>query len=175
MLVLLADWYYNVHKWNLLSLFVDCVLLIIAFQFQEQERRRKAEVAAHSALNGPRVRAYEFAGPDFEVSFFPPRNWACAHARSCTCLSCGHWTSGRTWASSGTRTIGMLLMRMRSMAHAPMTHVIDDQSVDIAMLPHAMCHDRSTSAEYIVCVNGCRHGIFKTLSLSLEAIKGGRY
>ena len=34
---------------------------------QEQERRRKAEVAAHSALNGPRVRAYEFAGPDFEV------------------------------------------------------------------------------------------------------------
>ncbi len=34
---------------------------------QEQERRRKAESAAHSALNGPRVRAYEFAGPDFEV------------------------------------------------------------------------------------------------------------
>ena len=34
---------------------------------QEQERRRKAEVAAHSALNGPRVRAYEYAGPDFEV------------------------------------------------------------------------------------------------------------
>lgn len=35
---------------------------------QEQERRRKAEVAAHSALNGPRVRAFEYAGPDFEVS-----------------------------------------------------------------------------------------------------------
>ena len=34
---------------------------------QEQERRRKAEAAAHSALNGPRVRAYEYAGPDFEV------------------------------------------------------------------------------------------------------------
>lgn len=37
------------------------------FCMQEQERRRKAEVAAHSALNGPRVRAFEFAGPDFEV------------------------------------------------------------------------------------------------------------
>lgn len=36
---------------------------------QEQERRRKAEVAAHSALNGPRVRAYEYAGPDFEVRY----------------------------------------------------------------------------------------------------------
>ena len=72
-------------------------------------------------------------------------------------------------------------MRMRNMGARtpwlthPMAHVIDDQSVDIAMLPHAMCHDRATSAECIVCVNGCRHGIFKTLSLSLEAIKGGRY
>ena len=35
---------------------------------QEQDRRRKAEVAAHSALNGPRVRAFEYAGPDFEVN-----------------------------------------------------------------------------------------------------------
>lgn len=25
-------------------------------------------MAAHSALNGPRVRAFEYAGPDFEVS-----------------------------------------------------------------------------------------------------------
>lgn len=30
------------------------------------EKRRKAELAAHSALNGPRVRAYQYAGPDFE-------------------------------------------------------------------------------------------------------------
>ena len=36
---------------------------------QEQERRRKAEVAAHSALNGPRVRAFEYAGPDFQVRY----------------------------------------------------------------------------------------------------------
>lgn len=42
---------------------------------QEQERRRKAEVAAHSALNGPRVRAYEFAGPDFEVRWRPLQAW----------------------------------------------------------------------------------------------------
>ena len=35
---------------------------------QETERRRKAEVAAHAAMNGPRVRAFEYAGPDFEVS-----------------------------------------------------------------------------------------------------------
>ena len=34
---------------------------------QEQERRRKAERAAHSALNGPRVMAYEYSGPDFQV------------------------------------------------------------------------------------------------------------
>ena len=33
---------------------------------QEIEKRRKAEVAAHAALNGPRVRAYQYAGPDFE-------------------------------------------------------------------------------------------------------------
>lgn len=35
---------------------------------KETERRHKAEVAAHAAMNGPRVRAYEYAGPDFEVS-----------------------------------------------------------------------------------------------------------
>ena len=34
---------------------------------QEQERRRKAELAAHSAMNGQRVKAFEYAGPDFEV------------------------------------------------------------------------------------------------------------
>ena len=42
-------------------------IMFVCLCSQEQERRRKAEVAAHSALNGPRVRAYEFAGPDFEV------------------------------------------------------------------------------------------------------------
>jgi collagen type IV alpha-3-binding protein len=33
---------------------------------KEVEKRRKAELAAHAALNGPRVRAYQYAGPDFE-------------------------------------------------------------------------------------------------------------
>eukprot|EP00731_Ephydatia_muelleri_P016776 Em0009g1200a len=33
---------------------------------KETERRHKAEVAAHAAMNGPRVRAFEYAGPDFE-------------------------------------------------------------------------------------------------------------
>ena len=44
------------------------VYLCYCLVMQEQERRRKAETAAHNALNGPRVRAYEYAGPDFEVS-----------------------------------------------------------------------------------------------------------
>lgn len=43
-------------------------LVIYYIGLQEQDRRRKAEVAAHSALNGPRVRAFEYAGPDFEVN-----------------------------------------------------------------------------------------------------------
>ena len=34
---------------------------------QEQERRRKAERAAHAAMNGPKAVAYEYAGPDYEV------------------------------------------------------------------------------------------------------------
>lgn len=34
---------------------------------QEQERRRKAERAAHAAMNGPKALAYEYAGPDYEV------------------------------------------------------------------------------------------------------------
>ena len=33
---------------------------------QEEDKRRKAEVAAHAALNGPRIKAYKYAGPDFE-------------------------------------------------------------------------------------------------------------
>lgn len=33
---------------------------------KEQERRRKAERAAHSAINGPRVSAYEYSGPDMQ-------------------------------------------------------------------------------------------------------------
>ena len=43
------------------------LLDIISCVSQEQERRRKAELAAHSAMNGQRVKAFEFAGPDFEV------------------------------------------------------------------------------------------------------------
>ena len=35
---------------------------------QEQERRSRAESAAQAAMNGPRVEAFKYAGPDFEVS-----------------------------------------------------------------------------------------------------------
>ncbi len=34
---------------------------------QEQERRARAESAAGAAMNGPRVEAFKYAGPDFEV------------------------------------------------------------------------------------------------------------
>lgn len=33
---------------------------------KEQEKRVKAEAAAQAAMNGPRVKAYKYAGPDFE-------------------------------------------------------------------------------------------------------------
>ena len=34
---------------------------------QELEKRRKAERAAHSAINGTRAMAYEYSGPDLQV------------------------------------------------------------------------------------------------------------
>jgi collagen type IV alpha-3-binding protein len=33
---------------------------------KEEDKRRRAEVAAHAALNGPRIKAYKYAGPDYE-------------------------------------------------------------------------------------------------------------
>ena len=37
---------------------------------QELEHRRKAERAAHAAMNGPKALAFEYAGPDYEVRFY---------------------------------------------------------------------------------------------------------
>ena len=37
---------------------------------QELEHRRKAERAAHAAMNGPKALAFEYAGPDYEVRVY---------------------------------------------------------------------------------------------------------
>ncbi len=60
---------------------------------QEQERRARAESAAGAAMNGPRVEAFKYAGPDFEVSGWV--GMCCTHGpgndhrNSCTtCIHC---------------------------------------------------------------------------------------